>query len=173
MKWHYFMRNIKRKQEIKSCFFYLFEKYSFIFIFSFTLLLFVLFAVCTLKTAERGINMVDEKKVLYDEVFRKQASYNFRMDQMFKDMNNLVTEKRTDNEQAQYQMIIARHRQDMQDEIYRGDNDTTNYVLYKTLFDQLQATQETTATYFDEKRDLDYIMEQIQKATEILNRKRD
>ena len=147
-------------------------KNSFIFIFSFTLLLFVLFAVCTLKTAERGINMVDEKKVLYDEVFRKQANYNFRMDQMFKDMNNLVTEKRTDNEQAQYQMIIARHRQDMQDEIYRGDNDTTNYVLYKTLFDQLQATQETTATYFDEKRDLDYIMEQIQKATEILNRKR-
>ena len=69
-------------------------------------------------------------------------------------------------------MIIARHRQDMQDEIYRGDNDTTNYVLYKALFDQLQATQETTATYFDEKRDLDYIMEQIQKATEILNRKR-
>ena len=40
--------------------------------------------------------MVDEKKVRYDEVFRKQASYNFRMDQMFKDMNNLVTEKRTD-----------------------------------------------------------------------------
>jgi len=38
-------------------------KNSFIFIFSFTLLLFVLFAVCTLKTAERGINMVDEKKV--------------------------------------------------------------------------------------------------------------
>ena len=93
------------------------------------------------------------------------------MDQMFKDMNNLVTEKRTDNEQAQYQMIIARHRQDMQDEIYRGDNDTTNYVLYKALFDQLQATQETTATYFDEKRDLDYIMEQIQKATEILIKK--
>ena len=156
-------RNRKERRQAKN---------SFIFIFSFTLLLFVLFAVCTLKTAERGINMVDEKKVRYDEVFRKQASYNFRMDRMFKDMNNLVTEKRTDNEQAQYQMIIARHRQDMQDEIYRGDNDTTNYVLYKALFDQLQATQETTATYFDEKRDLDYIMEQIQKATEILNKKR-
>ena len=150
-------RNRKERRQAKN---------YFIFIFSFTLLLFVLFAVCTLKTAERGINM------RYDEVFRKQASYNFRMDQMFKDMNNLVTEKRTDNEQAQYQMIIARHRQDMQDEIYRGDNDTTNYVLYKALFDQLQATQETTATYFDEKRDLDYIMEQIQKATEILNKKR-
>ena len=38
-------------------------KNSFVFIFSFTLLLFILFAVCTLKTAERGINMVDEKKV--------------------------------------------------------------------------------------------------------------
>ena len=35
---------------------------SFAFIFGFTMLLFVLFAVCTLKTAERGISLLDEKK---------------------------------------------------------------------------------------------------------------
>ena len=40
---------------------------SFAFIFGFTLLLFALFAVCTLKTAERGISMLDEKKARYDE----------------------------------------------------------------------------------------------------------
>jgi len=144
---------------------------SFIFIFSFTLLLFVLFAVCTLKTAERGVNMLDEKKARYDEIFRKQADYNFRMDEMFKDMNNLATQKRTDNEQAQFQMIIARHRQEMQDEIYQSDADSTSYALYKVLFRQLQATQETTAAYFDEKRDLDYIMNQIQKGQDVLDRK--
>ena len=92
------------------------------------------------------------------------------MDQMFKDMNNLTIQTRTDNEQARYHMIIARHIQEMQDEIYRGDVDTTHYVLYKVLFNQLQATQETTATYFDEKRDLDYIMEQIEKAQNLINR---
>lgn len=143
---------------------------SFAFIFGFTMLLFVLFAVCTLKTAERGISLLDEKKARYDEVFRKQAGYNYRMDQMFKDMNNLTIQTRTDNEQARYHMIIARHIQEMQDEIYRGDVDTTHYVLYKVLFNQLQATQETTATYFDEKRDLDYIMEQIEKAQNLINR---
>ena len=73
---------------------------SFAFIFGFTMLLFVLFAVCTLKTAERGISLLDEKKARYDEVFRKQAGYNYRMDQMFKDMNNLTIQTRTDNEQA-------------------------------------------------------------------------
>ena len=92
---------------------------SFIFIFSFTLLLFVLFAICTLKTAERGISLLDEKKVRYDDIFRKQAGYNYRMDEIFKDMNNLYTQKRTDNEQAQYQMIIARKWQGMQDEIHQ------------------------------------------------------
>lgn len=143
---------------------------SFAFIFGFTMLLFVLFAVCTLKTAERGISLLDEKKARYDEVFRKQAGYNYRMDQMFKDMNNLTIQTRTDNEQARYHMIIARHIQEMQDEIYRGEVDTTHYVLYKVLFNQLQATQETTATYFDEKRDLDYIMEQIEKAQNLINR---
>ena len=143
---------------------------SFAFIFGFTMLLFVLFAVCTLKTAERGISLLDEKKARYDEVFRKQAGYNYRMDQMFKDMNNLTIQTRTDNEQARYHMIIARHIQEMQDEIYRGDVDNTHYVLYKVLSNQLQATQETTATYFDEKRDLDYIMEQIEKAQNLINR---
>lgn len=145
---------------------------SFIFIFSFTLLLFVLFAVCTLKTAERGITMLDEKKARYDEIFRKQADYNFRMDEMFKDMNNLATQKRTDNEQAQFQMIISRNRQEMQDEIYQLDADSTGYVLYKVLLHQLQATQEEAATYFEEKRDLDYIMNQIQKGQDVLDRKK-
>lgn len=145
---------------------------SFIFIFSFTLLLFVLFAVCTLKTAERGITMLDEKKARYDEIFRKQADYNFRMDEMFKDMNNLATQKYTDNEQAQFQMIISRNRQEMQDEIYQLDADSTSYVLYKVLLHQLQATQEEAATYFEEKRDLDYIMNQIQKGQDVLDRKK-
>ena len=129
---------------------------SFAFIFGFTLLLFALFAVCTLKTAERGISMLDEKKARYDEIFRKQAGYNFRIDEMLKDMNNLATQERTDNEKAQYQMIITRHRQEMQDEINQADADTTNYVLYNVLFNQLQETQEITAIYFRRKNMVHY-----------------
>ncbi|ATV31911.1 hypothetical protein [Prevotella intermedia] len=144
---------------------------SFAFIFGFTLLLFALFAVCTLKTAERGISMLDEKKARYDEIFRKQAGYNFRIDEMLKDMNNLATRERTDNEKAQYQMIITRHRQEMQDEINQAEADTTNYALYNVLFNQLQATQETTPTYFEEKSRLDYLTGQIQKAQDILDKR--
>ena len=143
---------------------------SFAFIFGFTLLLFALFAVCTLKTAERGISMLDEKKARYDEIFRKQAGYNFRIDEMLKDMNNLATQERTDNERAQYQMIITRHRQEMQDEINQADADTTNYVLYNVLFNQLQETQEITAIYFNEKGRLDYFMGQMQKGQDILDK---
>lgn len=143
---------------------------SFAFIFGFTLLLFALFAVCTLKTVERGISMLDEKKARYDEIFRKQAGYNFRIDEMLKDMNNLATQERTDNEKAQYQMIITRHRQEMQDEINQADADTTNYVLYNVLFNQLQETQEITAIYFNEKSRLDYIMGQMQKGQDILDK---
>ena len=143
---------------------------SFAFIFGFTLLLFALFTVCTLKTAERGISMLDEKKARYDEIFRKQAGYNFRIDEMLKDMNNLATQERTDKEKAQYQMIITRHRQEMQDEINQADADTTNYVLYNVLFNQLQETQEITAIYFNEKSRLDYIMGQMQKGQDILDK---
>ena len=115
--------------------------------------------------------MLDEKKARYDEIFRKQAGYNFRIDEMLKDMNNLATRERTDNEKAQYQMIITRHRQEMQDEINQAEADTTNYALYNVLFNQLQATQETTPTYFEEKSRLDYLTGQIQKAQDILDKR--
>ena len=101
-----------------------------------------------------------------------KRGYNYRMDEIFKDMNNLYTQKRTDNEQAQYQMIIARKWQGMQDEIHQADADTTSYVLYNVLFNQLQSTQDVSATFFDEKRDLDYIMEQIQRAQDIKKNKK-
>lgn len=59
--------NEKNKKERKQA------RVAFLIQFSFTLLLFLLFGVCTLTTARKGISMLEEKKALYDEIFRKQA----------------------------------------------------------------------------------------------------
>ena len=61
--------NEKNKKERKEA------KTAFLMQFSFTLLLFFLIGICTLTTARKGISMLEEKKALYDDIFRKQANY--------------------------------------------------------------------------------------------------
>jgi len=62
--------NEKNRKERKAA------KIAFIIQFSYVLLLFLLFGICTLITARKGISTLEEKKALYDDIFRKQADYN-------------------------------------------------------------------------------------------------
>ena len=103
--------NEKNRKERKAA------KIAFIIQFSYVLLLFLLFGICTLITARKGISTLEEKKALYDDIFRKQADYNFRMDDMFRNMNSLSTKERSGNEHRQLQLIITQERDKMLDEI--------------------------------------------------------
>ena len=140
--------NEKNKKERKQA------RIAFLIQFSFTLLLFLLFGVCTLTTARKGISMLEEKKALYDEIFRKQAGYNFRLDEIFRNMNSLTTKERSGNEHKQLQLM---------DEISLSDTDSTNYALYKVLLGQIRATQETIDQYDRESRRREYNLGQLQK----------
>ncbi len=149
--------NEKNKKERKQA------RIAFLIQFSFTLLLFLLFGVCTLTTARKGISMLEEKKALYDEIFRKQAGYNFRLDEIFRNMNSLTTKERSGNEHKQLQLIITQEREKMLDEISLSDADSTNYALYKVLLGQVRATQETIDQYDRESRRREYNLGQLQK----------
>ena len=115
--------NEKNRKERKAA------KIAFIIQFSYVLLLFLLFGICTLITARKGISTLEEKKALYDDIFRKQADYNFRMDDMFRNMNSLSTKERSGNEHRQLQLIITQERDKMLDEINGTDADSINYAL--------------------------------------------
>ena len=119
--------NEKNRKERKAA------KIAFIIQFSYVLLLFLLFGICTLITARKGISTLEEKKALYDDIFRKQADYNFRMDDMFRNMNSLSTKERSGNEHRQLQLIITQERDKMLDEINGTDADSINYALYKSI----------------------------------------
>ena len=114
--------------------------------FSFTLLLFLLFGAFTLTTAQKGISMLEDKKARYDEIFRKQADYNFRMDEIFRNMNSLTTKERTGNEHRQLQLLITQER-----------------ALYKSILEQVRTTQETIDRYNSEARKREYNLGQLQK----------
>lgn len=151
----------KNKKERKKA------KTSFAMMFSFTLLLFLLFGVCTLTTARKGVGMLEEKKALYEDIFRKQADYNFRMDEIFRKINSLTSKERTSNEHKQLQLIITQEREKMQDEFSSSDADTVNYALYKVMLSQIRATQEFIDQYDKESRRRKYNLEQLQKGRKL------
>ena len=149
--------NEKNRKERKAA------KIAFIIQFSYVLLLFLLFGICTLITARKGISTLEEKKALYDDIFRKQADYNFRMDDMFRNMNSLSTKERSGNEHRQLQLIITQERDKMLDEINGTDADSSNYALYKSILEQISTTQDAIDRYDREARRRAYNLGQLQK----------
>ena len=146
--------NEKNRKERKAA------KIAFIIQFSYVLLLFLLFGICTLITARKGISTLEEKKALYDDIFRKQADYNFRMDDMFR---NMSTKERSGNEHRQLQLIITQERDKMLDEINGTDADSINYALYKSILEQISTTQDAIDRYDREARRRAYNLGQLQK----------
>ena len=136
---------------------------SFSLLFFFTLLLFLLLGITTLTTAKKGISMLEEKKVRYDEIFRKQADYNFRIDNLLRNINSLKNKDRTNNEHKQLQQIITQERVRMEDEIEMMDADSVYFSLYKAMLRQIQATQEVSDQLYKESRQREYYLEQLQK----------
>ena len=149
--------NEKNRKERKAA------KIAFIIQCSYVLLLFLLFGICTLITARKGISTLEEKKALYDDIFRKQADYNFRMDDMFRNMNSLSTKERSGNEHRQLQLIITQERDKMLDEINGTDADSINYALYKSILEQISTTQDAIDRYDREARRRAYNLGQLQK----------
>ena len=147
----------KNKKERKEA------KVAFLTWFSFTLLLFLLFGAFTLTTAQKGISMLEDKKTRYDEIFRKQADYNFRLDEIFRNMNSLTTKERSGNEHRQLQLLITQERDKMVEEIGTSDADSSNYALYKSILEQVSTTQETIDRYNSEARKREYNLGQLQK----------
>ncbi len=131
--------------------------------FSLTLLLFFSFGIFTLIIAQKGISMLEEKKARYDGIFRKQADYNFRMDEMYRNMHSLTIKERTGNEHRLLQQIITQERDRMLDEIGMSDNDSNSYMLYKSMLAQIRTTQETIDNYDKKARKRKYNLSQLQK----------
>lgn len=147
-------KNKKERREAKA---------TFMAWFSFTLFLFLLFGTLSVITAQKGISMLEDKKARYDEIFRKQADYNFRLDEIFRNMNSLTTKERSGNEHRQLQLLITQERDKMIEEIGMADVDSSNYALYKSILEQVRTTQEIIDSYNREARKREYNLGQLQK----------
>ncbi len=114
----------------------------FVLFFVFTIVVVFLCGIFTLVTADKGISLLISKKESYDNVFRKQAELNFKLDEIFKELYNLRTKQRSRGEHRQMQKLISDTRVLMEREVMdEKDSVLPAYRLYHELFLEISAVQ--------------------------------
>ncbi len=140
------------------------QKLSFYVYFGLTLFLFGLCTIFTFITAQKGIALLESKKSSYDAIFKKQAELNFQLDEIFRDLINLKSKKRTTSEHKQMQRIINNNRMMMEAEIAAMESDRQEHlILYKTILDQIKEIQTSLDLYEKESNTRLYNIEQLEK----------
>lgn len=140
------------------------QKLSFYIYFGLTLFLFGLCTIFTFVTAQKGIALLESKNSNYDAVFKKQMELNLQLDQIYRDLINLKSKKRTTSEHKQMQKIINNNRMMMEAEIAALESDQQEHlILYKTLLDQIKEIQTSLDLFEKESNTRLYNIEQLEK----------
>lgn len=132
--------------------------------FSFAIVVIFLCGVVTLVTANKGVTLLINKKESYDNVFRKQAELNFKLDEVYKQLYSLRTKKRSTGEYRQMQKLISDTRvflgRDITD---ANDSILPAYKLYHELFLEISAIQFVLNSHKVEDDKREYNKTQLQK----------
>lgn len=133
-------------------------------VFAFLLGVIVISGSISLISAQHGIALLEAKKSSYDRLFQKQAEFNFTIEEIFRDLHNLRSKKRTSNEYKHMQKIITEKRMLMEEEILAlEEQQQGHYVLYQKLLELVKETQEIFDAYDSQSRKREYNMDQLEK----------
>lgn len=138
-------------------------KWKFSIIFIVTLLIITLCESISIVTAQKGISLLENKKQEYDEVFKKQAEFNFQMEELFRDLNSLKTKERNASEHKHLQNLITKDRQLMENEIAGFKQYRSNYEIYQIMLNQIKTIQATMDDLNREAKRRESNIEQLEK----------
>ncbi|WP_333615765.1 hypothetical protein [Bacteroides pyogenes] len=118
--------------------------------------------IATIVTAQKGISLLENKKSEYDDVFKKQAEYNFQIGELFRDLNNLKTKRRNSSEHKHMQKLITKKRLLMENDI-AVQTDGSRHEVYKDMLEQIRIIQSSMDDLDREGRKRESNMEQLEK----------
>lgn len=118
----------------------------------------------SLISAQQGVTLLDAKKSSYDRLFQKQAEFNFVIEEIFRDLHNLRSKKRTTSEYKYMQKIITQKRMLMEEELLSlEESDQEHYTIYIELLELIKETQAVFDAYDSQSRKREYNMDQLEK----------
>ena len=111
----------------------------------------------SLISAQQGVTLLEAKKSSYDRLFQKQAEFNFAIEEIFRDLHNLRSKKRTTSEYKYMQKIITQKRMLMEEELLSlEESHQEHYTIYIE-------TQAVFDAYDSQSRKREYNMDQLEK----------
>ena len=130
---------------------------------SFTMLIVMFFLCCyiTISIAEEGINLLEEKRNKYEQVFKQQAELNFMLDDLNKKLFALRSKKRNAGEHKQLQKIISEAREELEKDIDTTKVGNEHYTIYSQLLSQVREIQTVMDLYEIEDNKRSYYIEQL------------
>ena len=136
---------------------------------SFTMLIVMFFLCCyiTISIAEEGINLLEEKRNKYEQVFKQQAELNFMLDDLNKKLFALRSKKRNAGEHKQLQKIISEAREELEKDIDTTKIGNEHYTIYSQLLSQVREIQTVMDLYEIEDNKRSYYIEQLEKCKQI------
>lgn len=136
---------------------------------SFTMLIVMFFLCCyiTISIAEEGINLLEEKRNKYEQVFKQQAELNFMLDDLNKKLFALRSKKRNAGEHKQLQKIISEAREELEKDIDTTKVGNEHYTIYSQLLSQVREIQTVMDLYEIEDNKRSYYIEQLEKCKQI------
>ena len=118
----------------------------------------------SLISAQQGVTLLEAKKSSYDRLFQKQAEFNFVIEEIFRDLHNLRSKKRTTSEYKYMQKIITKKRMLMEEELLSLEESyQEHYTIYMELLELIKETQAVFDAYDSQSRKREYNMDQLEK----------
>ena len=136
-------------------------------VFAVLLLVFFISSYITISIAEKGINLLEEKRNKYEQVFKHQAELNFMLDDLNKKLFALRSKKRNAGEHKQLQKIISEAREELEKDIDTTKIGNEHYTIYSQLLSQVREIQSVMDLYEIEDNKRSYYIEQLEKCKQI------
>lgn len=120
----------------------------------------------TLVIAERGVSLIENKQYHYNEVFKKQAMLNFKIEELFKNLYSLKNKRRNIGEYRQMQKIITNTRVDMREGIDSTKSENKYYTIYHEYLSEIRNIQSLLEDYNREVSKREANIVQLEKCRE-------
>lgn len=120
----------------------------------------------TLIIAEKGVSLIENKQHHYNEVFKKQAMLNFKIEELFKNLYSLKNKRRNLGEYRQMQKIITNTRVDMRYDIDSTKTENSYYKIYDEYLSEIRNIQSLLEDYNKQVNEREANIVQLEKCRE-------
>lgn len=112
----------------------------------------------TIKTADQGVYILQDRYESYQTVFEKQVGYNFKLDDIINKLNDLKNNQRTLNERKELQSIINHLKEEIEVQLSKDSIGFKKdyYLVYKDMLKYISDIQNTLDQFQKQEQDYKY-----------------